>query len=99
MATNPPEIFTLTFWQTTAARVVHYGSVLALGAWGIGAVPSASVSVPAWGVAIGGGAGALYGLLVSLAGASVEATAERPLAALFPRPNQVLEMSLHDRGA
>lgn len=92
-----PEIFTLSFWQTTAARVVHYAAVCAIGAWGIGAVPVEHVSVPAFGVAIAAGVGALYALVEALAGAYIPPARRLPVAALYPAPNQVLDVSVHPR--
>jgi len=94
---NTPEVFTLTFWQTTAARMVHYAAVLALGAWGLGATPVANI--PGWGVLIAGGLGAGYALLEALAGAYVPPARILPIAALYPRPRQTLAVTVNERPA
>ncbi|MFV8317014.1 hypothetical protein [Mycobacterium sp. 23] len=94
------ELFTLTFWQATIARMAHYAATFALAGWGLGAVGStdtpAHLSVPSAGVAIAAGLGALYALLISVAGAKLTPGAT-PLGLLFPTPSQVLEVRQRPR--
>ncbi|MBI2702091.1 MAG: hypothetical protein HYX31_23725 [Mycobacterium sp.] len=94
------ELFTLTFWQATIARMAHYAATFSLAAWGLGAIgstePPANLSVPSTGVAIAAGLGALYALLISVAGAKLTPGAT-PLGLLFPNPNQVLEVRQRPR--
>lgn len=94
------EIFSLTFWQATIARMAHYAATFSLAAWGLGAIgstePPAHLSVPSAGVAIAAGLGALYALLISVAGAQLSPGAT-PLGLLFPKPNQVLEVRQQPR--
>lgn len=100
MSAVTPELFTLTFWQTTTARIVHWSAVGALGAWGGGAAGAhtgVGVSIPSAAVGITAAAFGVYGLVLSLAGAAVPASPSRPLAALYPKPSQQLEVRLRRR--
>ncbi|MDM3894732.1 hypothetical protein [Mycobacterium intracellulare] len=95
-----PEVFTFTFWQTTAARAAHYSATFALSAWGLGAIGSADasshLSIPSWGVAIGAGLGALYAVLLAVVGAQIPAAAASA-AALFPKPGQEVQVQVVER--
>lgn len=95
MAGAKPDLFTITFWQTTIARIVHYAAIGALGSWTIGTTPAADV--PSWGVAMAAGVGALYALLTSFAAGYIPPSAARPLAALYPAMNQQLEVRVRRR--
>jgi hypothetical protein len=89
------DLFTITFWQATAARMVNYAAACALSAWGLGATGSAAgggLSIPGWGVAVGAGNGALLGLLIALAGSQLSAQTAGKLAATLPAPGDVVEV-------
>lgn len=92
-----PEIFTITFWQTMAARIVNYAAMCALSAWTLTGVGNGEgVSIPGWGVLIAAGVGALWAVLLVLAGGQIPAQIGGKLAAVLPSPNQVVDVRLRE---
>lgn len=70
-----PQLFTVTFWQTTIAQVVHSaagGALTALTLSGVSAAdPAAHVSVPWWGLLMGAAVGGASALLLALSSQAI----------------------------
>lgn len=99
MSDNHSEMFTISFWQASAARIVNYAAMCAMGAWATGSIGSGEgVSIPGWDVLIAAATGAVWAVLLVLAGGQVPPAATGALAALLPSPSQVVDVRLREAG-